>query len=142
MPLLFPLLFVGLSLAAGDSLAAAVREHLVVLFSWPLFGFVGLPWLSRWSTARVLRSNPALGGRQAFALTSEGLVMENVASSTLVRWAALLRVVEAPQHFLFYYSPQCVHYLPRAAVPPAEPASSRGRSRPRTSSRATTCRSR
>jgi len=34
---------------------------------------------------------------------------------TLVRWATLLRVVESPEHFLFYYTPQCAYFLPRAA---------------------------
>ena len=115
-----PLVLVGLSLASGRSLTVAVVDNLAWVVGLPLFGFVGLPWLSRWTTARQLRSNPALGGAQAFALTDDGLAMENAAGSTLVRWSALLRVVEAPEHFLFYYSPQCAYYLPRATVPLAE----------------------
>lgn len=58
----FPLVFVGLSLTTGRSLAAALRDNLFWVVGFPLFGFVGLPWLNRWATARQLRSNPALGG--------------------------------------------------------------------------------
>jgi hypothetical protein len=117
---ILPFIFVGISLLAGRGLLGSIRGNLFWIIGLPLLGFVGLPWLNRWSTARALRSNPALGGPQWFALTSDGLAMKNRAGSTLVNWGTLLRVIEERHHFLFYYSPGCAYYLPRAVVPPAE----------------------
>jgi len=56
----------------------------------------------------------------AFALRDDGLAMENRAGSSHVRWEAILRVVESPKHFLFYYTPQCAYFLPRASIPASE----------------------
>jgi YcxB-like protein len=115
-----PLLLVGISLLAGRGILAAVRANLFWLIGLPFLGFVVVPWLNRWSTARVLRSNPALGGAQSIAFTSDGLAMENRAGSSLVRWPTLLRVIEERNHFLFYYTRNCAYYLPRATVPADE----------------------
>ena len=113
----FPLVFVGISLLAGRSLVTAVRDNLFWIVGLPLFGFVALPSINRWSVKRQLRSNPMLGGPQSFALREDGLAMENRAGSSVVRWPTLLRVVESSEHFLFYYTPQCAYFLPRAAIP-------------------------
>jgi len=61
-----------------------------------------------------------LGGAQSFALRDDGLAMETRAGSSLVRWGTILRVVESPRHFLFYYTPQCAYYLPRVSIPASE----------------------
>ncbi|HEX6808460.1 MAG TPA: YcxB family protein [Gemmatimonadaceae bacterium] len=124
-----PLGFVGLSLWFGKSFVSALLDNLFWIVALPLFGFVGLPWINRWAVKRQLRSNPMLGGPQVFALRDDGLMMENRASSVLVRWATLLRVVESADHFLFYYTPQCAYYLPLAAVPVDELPAVRSRIR-------------
>lgn len=118
--LVMPFVFVGISLLAGRGLLEAIRGNLFWIIGLPLFGFVVVPGLNRWSSARALRSNPALGGEQTVALTSEGLAMQNRAGSSLIRWSTILRVIEERNHFLFYYSPGCAYYLPRASVPISE----------------------
>lgn len=115
-----PLVFIGIALLAGRSLLAAIRANLFWIVVLPLFGFVGLPAINRWAVKRQLRSNPMLGGPQSFALREDGLAMENRAGFSLVRWTTLLRVVESPEHFLFYYTAQCAYFLPRAAIPVGE----------------------
>jgi hypothetical protein len=116
----FPLVFVGISLFAGRSLLTALRDNLFWIIGLPLFGFVVLPRINQWTVKRQLRSNPMLGGPQSFALQEDGLAMENRAGSALVRWPTLLRVVESPEYFLFYYTRQFAYFLPRAAIPSSE----------------------
>ena len=122
---IFPFVFVGISLLAGRGLVEALRGNVFWIIGLPLFGFVVLPWLNRWSTAHALRSNPALGGPQSLSFTTDGLAIENRAGSSLIRWPTLLRVIEERHHFLFYYSSGCAYYLPRATVPPGELATLR-----------------
>jgi hypothetical protein len=117
---LLPLFMMGTSLLSGRSLLDALFDNLFWVIGFPLFGFVFIPWLGRWAIKRQLSSNPLLGGTQTFALRDEGLVMESQAGFTMIRWATLLRVVESAEHFLFYYTPQCAYFLPRAAVPTDE----------------------
>ena len=116
----FPLVFIGIGLLAHRTLLEAIRENLFWIIGVPLIGFVVVPWLNRWGVRRQLRSNPMLGGAQSFALGSDGLAMENRAGSSRVHWETILRVVETPKHFLFYYTPQCAYYLPRASIPVSE----------------------
>ena len=117
---MFPLLFVGLSWFVRRSLGAAIIDNWFWIVALPLFGFVVLPWLTRRAFRRRFRSNPMLGGERSLTLREDGLAMESRAGSAVVRWPALLRVVESDEHFLFYYTPQCAYYLPRMAVPEDE----------------------
>jgi hypothetical protein len=117
---LFPLAFIGIGLLAHRTLLGAIRENLFWIIGLPFVGFVVVPWLNRWGVRRQLRSNPMLGGPQSFALRDDGLAMENRAGSSLVRWGTILRVVESPKHFLFYYTPQCAYFLPCASIPATE----------------------
>lgn len=122
---ILPCILIAIPLLAGQTLADALRHNLFVIVGLPLVGFVGVPWINRWSLARQERSNPVLGGPQSFALVEDGLEMENRAGRSLVRWATVMRVVETPDHILFYYSPGCAYFLPRAAIPHAELAAVR-----------------
>jgi hypothetical protein len=118
--LVMPLVFIGIGLLAHRTLFQAIRENLFWIVGLPVMGFVIVPWLNRWGIRRQLRSNPMLGGTQSFALRDDGLAMETRAGSAHVRWGAILRVVESPRHFLFYYTPQCAYFLPRASIPASE----------------------
>ena len=48
---LMPFVFVGISLLAGRGLVGAIRGNVFWIIGLPLLGFVGLPWLNRWSSA-------------------------------------------------------------------------------------------
>jgi len=116
----FPFVFIGIGLLAHRTLLEAIRENLFWIIGMPVIGFVVVPWLNRWGVRRQMRSNPMLGGTQSLSLATDGLAMENRAGSSNVRWEAILHVVETPKHFLFYYTPHCAYYLPRASIPSSE----------------------
>jgi hypothetical protein len=112
-----PIVLVGLSLLTGQTLQSALLKNLVWIIVLPLFGYVGVPVLNKWETAKLLRANPSLGGTQELVLTVEGISMTTIAGASLIRWSALVRIAETREFFLFYVLPARAYFLPIAAIP-------------------------
>ena len=83
---------------------------------WLVFFRIGLPRLQAWNHAR---NSPDVAHPMVGKLDEEGFGITCFSGSSAVRWKGMRKVVETPEVFLFYFTPQCALYLPKNAVPGA-----------------------
>ena len=116
----FPLVIIGLGLAAGSTVAAAVRANGVIYAGVVIVWFVGLPLLTRWSSARMLRTTPSFQGELEYSFTSAGMKVRSPVSSAEITWATFVRAVESKEFFLLFHNKQIASFLPKSAFGSAD----------------------
>jgi hypothetical protein len=92
--------------------ASTVLPYLLV------FGaiFLALPLVQRWQLGRFYRQTPTWQEEQTHEFSEDGLRMRNPLSNTLMRWDALVDVLETKEFFLFFISRSMAYFLPKRAI--------------------------
>ena len=88
---------------------------LVGLAVWCLWDALTPPF-QRWQVRRALAGLPSLQEPQIYTFDASGLQMQNSLASGSVSWRAIVKVAEADDYFLLYYSDKCAYYLPKRVV--------------------------
>jgi amino acid transporter len=62
------------------------------------------------------RKNPSIEGRQSFEFSSDGMKLAGALYVLDLQWAALHKVVETRDYFLFFTNPNWAFFLPKHAL--------------------------
>jgi len=90
---------------------AVVLVVIMILVRW------GTPWLA---ARRVERNDPSVKGEFRHVVADGGLAIQTVAASVQLTWEHLANVIETPEFFLFYSTPQTAYFTPKRVIPAPE----------------------
>jgi YcxB-like protein len=95
---------------------------LVTLLPWTFIAGISTALLpAMWYLgARGAVRNAMVRGDHTIELAEGGLRESGQVTATVIRWSAIVRVVETADFFLFYYTKSSAFYLPLSAVPPTD----------------------
>ena len=113
--LFFPLVIIGMNLAAGHTVGDAVRTNGVIYAGLVIIWLVGLPLLTRWSSARMLRTTPSFQGELEYSFTTAGMKVRSPVSFAEITWATFVRAIETREFFLLFHNKQIASFLPKSA---------------------------
>ena len=91
-----------------------------------LFYLMLLPRMYRSMARKALENDPSLRGGQIRTIDELGLHVQGAGFTQDLSWADLVRVVESPEFFLFFYNKRVAHYAPKRAFSPAAIADVQG----------------
>ena len=105
----------------GDSAvgyAFAVAPYLIIAGLWLAFARWGMPHLS----ARAYERNhqACIPHDQVRVVSDDGIEARCVTSDVRMQWSGISRVLETPEFFLFFTTPNCAFQLPKRAIPNTE----------------------
>jgi hypothetical protein len=66
---------------------------------------------------RLLQTEPSVRGVQERGIDGTGLHVRGHGLSMDYAWSDLLKAVETPAFFLFFYNKNCAHFIPKRALP-------------------------
>jgi YcxB-like protein len=79
--------------------------------------YLAIPWLTATVLARrALRDEPNVRGEQTRIVTSAGLEVRGANYVQQFNWPDIVRTVETPEFFLFFYNRRAAQYLPKRAL--------------------------
>jgi hypothetical protein len=82
--------------------------------------WIGMLWALPALAARAFRRNPMYQGDFTMEITDEEIRVTGPQTTWHTRWSGIVRAIETPAYFLFFYSKDCAQFLPKHAVPPAD----------------------
>jgi hypothetical protein len=82
----------------------------------PTIALVGVPLMQLYNAYAHKRVHTIPHTEHTVALSDAGLEVACVVARVVVPWAAIYRVVETAQFFLFYINKRCAYYIPKRAV--------------------------
>jgi hypothetical protein len=83
--------------------------------------YLTMPWLmARTFARRAIRDDPSVRGEQIRTVSPEGLVVRGANLLQRFPWADIVRAVETPEFFLFFYNRRAAHYIPKRALMSAD----------------------
>ena len=83
--------------------------------------YLSMPWLvARVTARRALRDEPSVRGQQTRIISSAGLEVRGTNYLQQFTWSDIVRTVETPEFFLFFYNRRAAKYLPKRALGEAE----------------------
>jgi hypothetical protein len=83
----------------------------------PLVLFAVLAVLPPWMAWLARSQSPIWRSEQRITVDERGVEHSAAGAGGLIAWAAITRVAETKHFLLFFTSPQCAHYVPKAAFP-------------------------
>jgi hypothetical protein len=92
-----------------------LAPYVVIIAFW-----IGLLWALPALAARTFRRNPMYQGDFTMELTDEEIRMTGPQTTWHTRWSGIVRAMETPAYFLFFYTKDAAQFLPKHAVPPAD----------------------
>jgi hypothetical protein len=78
-----------------------------------------MPRLQKQAALKAQVNDPSLRGIQGRAVNEQGLQLSGASFQQSIAWADLVRAVETPSFFLFFYNKRCAHFIPKRALPGA-----------------------
>ena len=112
---ILPILMIALQLVRGGTLQAALLNGLVWIVVFPAFWFIGIPLAQRRGASRTFNTMPAAQGERVYTFDGDDITLAGGLSSGVVKWKAIVRVVETPDLFLLFLNGQVAHFVPKAA---------------------------
>jgi hypothetical protein len=110
---------------------------------WVLLGAFYLllvPTVYRTAARKALANDPSLRGPQSRSVDENGLHVRGASFAQDFAWSDIVRVVETPDFFLFYYNRRAAHYVPKRVLDAAGIEQVRALVRSKLSHRATVLR--
>jgi len=117
----------GLAVPAAILWFSVVR-HLDDMSPWEAF-WNALPWVllgafylmlvpsaHRATARKALANDPSLRGPQSRSVDETGLHVRGAGFAQDFAWSDIVRVVETPDFFLFYYNKRAAHYMPKRVL--------------------------
>jgi hypothetical protein len=90
---------------------------------WLVIGafYLSMPWvMARILARRALRDDPSVRGEQTRSVSSDGVEVRGSNYGQQFTWADIVRTVETPEFFLFFYNRRAAQYVPKRAVDGAD----------------------
>ena len=91
---------------------------MLVILAWLALVRWGMPHLSARTYARNHRA--CIPHDQIHVVSHEGIQAQCQTSDVKIQWNGISRVLETPEFFLFFTTPQCAFKVPKRAIPTAE----------------------
>lgn len=96
------------------TVALTLAPYVLLFLLWIALLKWGLAYLSAHAYRRAHAA--CIPHDQIRVVSEEGLEARCVTSTVKVRWSGIARIVETPDHFLFFTTPSCAIQLPKQAV--------------------------
>ncbi len=95
----------------------AVLPYAVVL----VMIMIMVPWgTARFAARWAERNDPSVKGEFRHVVADAGLAIHTVAASVQLTWEHLASVIETPEFFLFYATPQTAYFTPKRVIPASD----------------------
>jgi YcxB-like protein len=94
---------------------ANLAPYIFIIALW-----IGMLWALPALAARAFRRNPMYQGDFTMELTDEEIRLTGPQTTWHTRWSGIVRVLETPAYFLFFYTKDAAQFLPKHAVAPAD----------------------
>ncbi|MBB6072581.1 hypothetical protein HNQ61_004244 [Longimicrobium terrae] len=99
------------------ALVQAIGPWILFLVAWATL----MAWIGPWLTARAQSRENGPGQHTLIGtLSGDGYGTDNGRTQNSIHWNGVLRAVETPEFFLFYYNRNCAFYLPHRAIAPEQ----------------------
>jgi hypothetical protein len=96
--------------------AGAIAANTAPWIILAVFYLALMPRLQKQAALKAQTNDPSLRGLQRRAVTEEGLEISGANFEQAITWSDLVRAVETPEFFLFFYNKRCAHFVPKRAL--------------------------
>lgn len=111
-----PVALIGVNVVLWADARVAVPVVLAASLIWWVF----ILWRFTWYTLKRAREFPGFFAEQTTIIGPDGCSQLLATSSSLVKWAAIREIIEAPEQILFFLTPKLAFIVPKRAF--ADPA--------------------